>query len=458
MGKMLRKLTTGLLAGTLAVTTLVGCGSPNNASKDKEAASETAAPAEKDAKSSNGAQKLVVWGGVPAESGPQKLVDAWNSQNPDTPAEYVRYVNDESGNTKLDTGLLSGEQIDVFFTYSADLLQKRAESGMLEDLRNFKGDEFVNSEISGGMDAVPQINGGLYSMPTAIETIGILLNQKMLDAKGIKIPENWTMAQFMDIAKQLTGEFDGKKVYGTTVLYSELPLPIAETTLGGDWIYKSDTESNFDHPVFKANAMLKEMITNGSALPYEEVVSRKLAAYSHPAFLNGEIAMMPTAAWMLRYVKDLENFPHDFVTTFAPFPRLDENTPNPYAAVLNNHISMNSKSQNKDKAWEFMQFWVKEASKYVEKAPSWNKANQEEVVKLILGENSEKLFDAEAYKKVMLNPELKYSLVTKTTGLAQVMQIYKDETTKFILDATSEEDYYKNLKTKADAAIQKEVK
>ena len=78
------------------------------------------------------------------------------------------------------------------------------------------------------------------------------------------------------------------------------------------------------------NTQLKAMMDEGIAMPYEEIFSRKLDTYSHPAFLAEEIAMMPFSAWMLRYVNDEENFPHDFVTTFAPFPSTDDGTPDVY--------------------------------------------------------------------------------------------------------------------------------
>ena len=124
----------------------------------------------------------------------------------------------------------------------------------------------------------------------------------------------------MCIRDRLTGEVDGKKVYGCNVYWGGGPLSIARSILGGDEFYKSDTETNFDAKEYQINTKFKAMMDEGIAMPYEEIFSRKLDVYSHPAFLSGEIAMMPFSAWMLRYVNDKENFPHDFVTTFAPFP------------------------------------------------------------------------------------------------------------------------------------------
>lgn len=430
-----------VMVGILAASALAGCGNQSQASEGK--GSETTET-----------KKLVVWGGVPGEDGPDKIVEDWNKQHPEVQAEYVRFVNDDTGNTKLDTALQSGEQIDIFFTYSPDLMVKRASSGMLEDLENLGAKEFVDENILGGEESFLRVNNKIYGIPTVTEPTGIMINKDMLDAKGITIPENWTISDYEEVARQLTGEVDGKKVYGCNVYWGGGPLSIARSILGGDEFYKSDTETNFDAKEYQINTKFKAMMDEGIAMPYEEIFSRKLDVYSHPAFLSGEIAMMPFSAWMLRYVNDKENFPHDFVTTFAPFPSTDDGTPNPYQSENNNTICMNSQSKNKEEAWEFIKFWITEGSRYIAKMPAWSGAAEDEIVAKILGDDPEERFDVEAYKKVMLRDDFKYIVPTKTTALSEITQIYKEESQNYFLGVTSEEDYYKNLKERADKALQ----
>ena len=57
--------------------------------------------------------KLVIWGGVPEDKGPQKVCENFNATYPGIEAEYIRYVNDDQGNVKLDTALISGEKIEI---------------------------------------------------------------------------------------------------------------------------------------------------------------------------------------------------------------------------------------------------------------------------------------------------------------------------------------------------------
>lgn len=405
--------------------------------------------------------KLVVWGGVPAESGPQDVVDMWNAENPMVQVEYVRFVNDDSGNTKLDTAILSGEQIDLFFTYSIDLLKKRVDGGLVEDLANFNVNEFIKKDVVGAGVGQVEINDSIYALPTCREPFGMMINQDMLKAKNIAIPKDWTVDEYMDIASQLTGEYDGKKVYGAHVYSGQKPIDFVMPVLGGDYMYTADgTASNFDAKEFQVLTKLKEMMKNGSAMPYDEVFSRKLASSGHTAFLNGELAMIPFSAWQLRYVKDLENYPHDFKVTFAPFPTLEKGVDNNFQAYLNNHICMNSSSKYKEEAWAFMQYWLKEGSKGMLKAgktPVWNAADDQVVMDGILGENAATLFDSEAYKNVVLNPKLKYIINNHTVAFPQIVQIYKEESETYFLDAVSTEDYYKNLKKRSDSVIKKEM-
>lgn len=435
---MKKKIIGLFLTGVMALSVFSGCGN-------------TSAESGSDAKEG---KKLVVWGGVPGEDGPDQIIEKWNKENPDVQAEYVRFVNDDTGNTKLDTALQSGEQIDVFFTYMPDLLVKRASSGMLEELGDYGADEFIEENILGGKSSFLQVDGGIYGIPTVTEPVGIMINKDMLDEKGITIPENWTFSDYEEIARQLTGEKNGKKVYGCNVYWGGTPLSIPKTILGGDEYYKTDTESNFDAEEYQINTHLKGMMDEGIAMPYEEIFSRKLDTYSHPAFLSEEIAMMPFSAWMLRYVNDEENFPHDFVTTFAPFPSTDDGTPNPYQSENNNMICMNSQSQNKKEAWEFMKFWITQGSEFIAKMPAWSGADEEKIVANILGENPEERFDVEAYKNVMLRDDFKYVVQTRTTAYSEISQIYKEECQNYFLGVTDEKEYYENLKERADKAIQ----
>ena len=140
------KVTALVMASAMILSVLGGCGSP--AKTDTTAASEagntTAAAAGDTTAAAEGGQKaepgktvtLRMWGGVPAEAGPQQVCDNFNELYKDKgiQVEYERFVNDDTGNLKLETNLLSGTGVDIYMTYTPDVLAKRAGGNMALDL------------------------------------------------------------------------------------------------------------------------------------------------------------------------------------------------------------------------------------------------------------------------------------------------------------------------------------
>ena len=97
---------------------------------------------------------LRMWGGVPAESGPQKVCDNFNEAYKDKgiQVEYERFVNDDTGNLKLETNLLSGTGVDLYMTYGISQLTKRAQGSMALDLTDLMTkDNFSDEEYFGDM-------------------------------------------------------------------------------------------------------------------------------------------------------------------------------------------------------------------------------------------------------------------------------------------------------------------
>jgi multiple sugar transport system substrate-binding protein len=404
---------------------------------------------------------LVIWGGVPAENGPQKVVNEWNKQHSDIQVTYVRYVNDDAGNTKLDTSLMSGEQIDLYFTYTTANIAKRVDGGFAENLSKMGIDSFVDANIA--RSGVFKYKSQYYSIPTVKEPVAMMINKSLLDAANIKIPKNWTVSQYRDIAKKLTKTENGKTTYGTYPFYTTAPIDIARTILGNNYLYKnSGKESNYDNDAFKYNKLSYDLInTDKSALPYVDILSRKLKAYPQNVFLSGEVAMMPFSSWMLRYVKDKVNYPHNWVTTFAPIPVQDGVKADYNIGLYDNFLMINSKSTHKTEALSFLKFWTTYGSRFLipgGKFPAWNRIGNDEILKIFFSDNSEKYFDKAALSKVILNSNTKYSYDDITVAAPEMQQIFNEEVDKLYLDQENYDQFLKALKIRSDDAIKKALK
>ena len=112
---------------------------------------------------------LRMWGGVPAESGPQKVCDNFNEAYKDKgiQVEYERFVNDDTGNLKLETNLLSGTGVDLYMTYGISQLTKRAQGSMALDLTDLmtRTTSAMKSTF-GDMAKAYYVDGKPYALPT----------------------------------------------------------------------------------------------------------------------------------------------------------------------------------------------------------------------------------------------------------------------------------------------------
>ena len=170
-----------------ALLALTGCGANDAAGKTE-----------------NKTNKLVIWGAVPEENGPQKVVDKWNKEHPDTQIEYVRYVNDDSGNTKLDTALMTeSDAPDIFFSYGENNLYRRENAGMTAPLDDMIKKE--NFDVDGviGNSNILKFNDQYHYLPAFKSVDFVVLNKKALDEAGEKVPTDWTWDDYLTLAGKL---------------------------------------------------------------------------------------------------------------------------------------------------------------------------------------------------------------------------------------------------------------
>ncbi|HEV2528801.1 MAG TPA: ABC transporter substrate-binding protein [Thermomicrobiales bacterium] len=393
--------------------------------------------------------EIQVWGGVPAENGPQELVDAFNAANPDIRAVYTRYVNDDTGNTSLDTALQGGSPIDVYFTYALPRLAQRAGAGAALDLAPYIAQDPEIQEWVTNTEGVTTADGVYPALPTTAELTFFFVNKRLIEDAGITLPERWTFEEFQSVAEQLSSDM----VYGTFARPDE-----PRTVLGPDYWYNADgTASNFDHPAFRSHLeTYRGMIDAGTAFPWSDVLAQDLRAYAQTPFLTEQNATWSTAAFSLRYVNDLENFPHDFITTFAPHPT-PAGVEEPYnIGALNNWVMVNPRTQYADASWTFIQYWLKEGARYMLRAgkvPAFPGTSEDDIVTGMLGENAAELYDVEQFRKVLFAPNQRFAQDTKTAGIAQISQIWQAETDRYLIGETDLDETLATLKEQSDAAI-----
>lgn len=405
---------------------------------------------------------LRMWGGVPAESGPQASCDLFNELYKDKgiQVEYERFVNDETGNLKLETNLLSGTGVDLYMSYGLSTLSKRAEGSMALDLSDLiaNDEDFGMTDYFGEMAEAYYVDGKPYAIPTKLDKYGIVINKDMFEEAGIEIPTEWTFDEFREIAKQLTHGEGQDKVYGMfwnsqqdlTYMFSYL---VAQTN-GGDPMYLSETETAFEDPVvIKSVQLVNDMMNvDGSSPTHTDSVTQKLS--QEGMFLTGKSAMT-IGPWMIRSIKDTENYPHDFETAFAPYPVVEEGQRNYTQGGYGDLLSINPKSEHIEAAWEFAKWYATEGMIPVAeggRVPAANTYDLEAVTDAFL-KGAEGLIDAETTKEILIAPADNYAVPSITNHSAEVSKIASEELEQIFIGEKTVEEGMADAKARADKIL-----
>lgn len=395
---------------------------------------------------------LNVWGGVPPETGPNAMIEAFQKKYPDIKITYTRYVNDDQGKLKLDTSLQGGVPIDVFFSYDSPTLAKRVQAGLTVDLTDRVKNDSDLAQF--GPDTSPVANvvydGKVHSVPAQKAPTMIFANDRMLSEAGVTIPDGWDINDYREVAKKLS---KAGKVFGT---FSAPPTH--RYILGPNYYYSQDGKSSsFGNPVWRQYLELAlAMQDEGSALPRRTVVAEKLQTFIHGPLLTSRVALLPGQVFILRYVSDLKEFPHDFKVRALPNPAPVKGQEFWNDGVIGDHISISAKSKQQDAAWTFAKFWMQNSNLMTKggRLPSiLDPSKRPQAIADLLGPDRDKLYDVASFEKVIFGSEYKQPIDTITTASTQVDTIYKKLHDQVLLGQLTVDQFVAQATKEADDAI-----
>lgn len=371
--------------------------------------------------SSTDLDTLQVWGGVPAEDGPQQVVDHFMDEHPEYDVKYTRFVNDERGNLALNTALQGGVDIDVFFTYSTEDLAMRSGSGMAADVAALVRQEPELEPFLDTEEPKALFDGeAITALATTKEPNFVLFNEDLREEAGIELPTDWDLEEYLEVIHALAGS--GR--YGT---YRLPDLPRIE--LGPNYWYTDQGTSNFDHPAFLRHLGLSaDLIREGVIFPWSQVLARQIEAYQQNNFIAEDFAIWETAPFSLRFLSDPEEYPHDFLVACAPMPTIDGADWN--SGMYGNFIQINAKSPKQELAWEFAKYWILEGSEDMApggKIPTLDTVDHDLLIDAILGEDKETFFDVDSFRRTLFDNDPKLHVDTDLTAVAEITQTYEQQ-------------------------------
>lgn len=433
-----RRLLGGAL-GVTAATALVGCG-PEQEGAPVDLGSEEEG-------------NLVVWGGVAADRGPGALVAAFMKKYPKIKVEYVPFVNNEQGILKLDTALQGGVPIDVFFSYGTVDVARRSKAGLAMDLTDLAAKDEKFKVFVAPEPISTKIDGKLYSIPTTHYPDFTLVNEDAINKAGIEIPYDWTVDDYHEIARELT-----KSGMKTGAYNSPRTAP---ASLGGDYLYADGgTTSNLEHPLFRAD--LERFLTmqkDNSIFTQKKISAEKIDTYPQNYFLNGTYGIFLNGTSSLRFIRDLKNYPHDFRTTFRPYPRPTGTDKFWNPGGRGDSVQISAKTQYAKAAWTFIQFWLGEGSPLIAPAgkvsPFEVDNPTEAMIENLMGPDRERLYDIESFKKTVFAKEPPLSVQTIFTAYNEIASLKNKIEKQVRMETLGVDAAIKQMKQQADEAIAK---
>ena len=134
----------------------------------------------------------------------KSIVAAWNKSHPNIQIDY-QPVDADSVHDKLVTAFSSNSAPDIIHDEAADIAGF-AQQGYLTDLKNEIPADLKSDVPQGVWDSVT-FNGGIFGVPSLLQSYVVFANKKVLQAAGIAEPtqgQPWTWDQFQQAAKKLT--------------------------------------------------------------------------------------------------------------------------------------------------------------------------------------------------------------------------------------------------------------
>ncbi|MBN2073411.1 MAG: sugar ABC transporter substrate-binding protein [Actinobacteria bacterium] len=287
---------------------------------------------------------------------PEAQIDEFYAMHPNIKVNFT-FLSQKEMTEKTRLELASGSSTYDIVYFDDQLSPAYVSAGWLAPLDSYierdadevDKDDFFPTAYNSGIE-----NGSLYGLPFYQEAIILYFNSEMFEKYGVDPPA--TLDEWMEAAAKLTVKDDsGRQLYGTTMRGFKGPGSVTYTVtaflraFGTDWL-----DENYK-PVFN-NEAGKEAITW-----YRDI----LLDYAPPgvstfkwneclaSFQQGESAMFADSSVFGTWMQDEEQSAIVGKVGYIALPAGPEGSiPSSYVAMH----GINSVSENKDAAWEFLKW------------------------------------------------------------------------------------------------------
>jgi multiple sugar transport system substrate-binding protein len=280
----------------------------------------------------------------------QAVIDAYEAANPNVHIELVDVPSAEYQDT-MNIRLSGGDDTDIITVKDIPGYAAMLTRGQIVPLDDYIEASAVDLSLYSGAAEELIYEDAIYALPFRSDIWILYYNKDIFDAAGVDYPTNdMTWDEFDTVARELTSGDGADKIYGAHFHVWRSAVQLGTVQDGENTIISDDY--SFMAPMYD---MVTSMQEDGIIMDYGELRAGNIH-YSGP-FENGQVAMLPMGSWFIgRLISDQKAGTFDFNWGVASYPH-PEGVPAGTTAGTLTSLAINSESDDKDAAWDFIQFY-----------------------------------------------------------------------------------------------------
>ena len=365
---MKRKLLSTLLAMTMVIGMLAGCGAKTeeaaapaaDAKTETVAEEKTEAPAEtkEEAPAEVAAEPVTLkWAIWDKDTTPYwvALQEAYQAANPNVTIEMVD-LGSADYMTVLATELSgSGSEFDVVTIKDVPGYATLVSKNTLEPLDSYIAEAGIDLSQYGGVDAQVTVNGSLYELPFRNDFWVVFYNKDLFDAAGVAYPTNdMTFEQYDELARQVADPTFGAQVYGTHYHTWRSAVQLFGVLDGKNNILSG--QYDFFKPYYE---MVLGQEDDQICRNYADLSAEGL--HYSAAFSSGDVAMLNMGSWYIStLISSIKSGDYDASLCgnwgMVKYPHAEGVEAGSTLGTITG-LAVTSVSDNKDAAFDFVE-WV----------------------------------------------------------------------------------------------------
>lgn len=359
---MKRKLLSTVLAVTMAVSMLTGCGQSGTNEATGTGTAGTDAKVETAKEDTTGEKvTLKVFSNLPDRKNGQGLVeqtiiDEYMAENPNVTIE-VEALDEEAYKTKFKAYSMEGMPDVVSIWGQPAFLDEVLDAGVLAalDKNDYIDDTFIPGSLVGFMK-----DGELYGLPRNTDVAGFYYNQKMFEDNGWKVPT--TYDELLELAGTIKDAgivplaMDGGDGWPLAVYLSDILFKLTGSDYASVVSTAIATGDFSDENIVKATQLLKESADAGL---FQNGYDSQDYGTAMNLFTNGQAAMFYMGSWETSMALN-EDIPEEIRTNIRVFtmPVIEggKGIATDIAAWNGGGYAVSAKSEVKDEAIKFLNY------------------------------------------------------------------------------------------------------